>query len=97
MGRINYLAYLAFGFLLVISGFFMWFMHPDFHTFTETIQLKRLLLYVHFGGSAIISFFVFEIVYTAIVSVKGYLPGLITGKLPREYIKELRPDLIEES
>ena len=30
------------------------------------------------------------------VSVKGYIPGVITGKLPIEYLEQLRPDVLEE-
>lgn len=97
MKRINYFAFVAFGFLCAFSGFIMWFMHPNPETIAQTIQLRRLLLYVHFAGSAIISFFTFEIIYTYFVSVKGFLPGLITGRLPKQYIEELRVDLIEES
>lgn len=96
MKRINYFAFVIFGFVSVISGFLMWYMHPNPETIAQTIQLKRLLLYAHFAGSAIISFFVFEIIYTYVVSVKGYLPGLITGKLPKQYIEKLRPDLLEK-
>ena len=96
MERVNYLAYAAVGFVLCFSGFAMWYMTPDFNTYAQTIQFKRLLLFAHFVASAVISFFVFETVYSAVVSVKGYLPGLITGKLPKEYIKGLRKDLIDE-
>ena len=27
---------------------------------------------------------------------KGYIPGLISGKLPVEYLEQLRPDVLEE-
>lgn len=96
MNRINYYAYVAFGFLLVISGFIIWFMAPDASVHAETIQLKRFILFIHFMGSAIISFFTFETVYSYFVSVKGYIPGVITGKLPVEYLEQLRPDVLEE-
>ena len=96
MDRINYYMFVAFGALLVISGFLIWFMFPDAATHAETIQLKRFLLFIHFMGSAIISFFTFETVYSYFVSVKGYIPGVITGKLPVEYIEQLRPDVFEE-
>jgi formate dehydrogenase subunit gamma len=88
--------YVAFGSLLVLSGFIIWFMFPDYQTHAQTIQFKRFILFIHFMGSAIISFFTFETVYSYFVSVKGYLPGVITGKLPLEYLEQLRPDVLEE-
>jgi formate dehydrogenase subunit gamma len=93
MDRINYYSYVAFGFLLVLSGFVIWFFSLEASTYADMIQFKRLLLFIHFMGSAIISFFIFETIYSAVVSVKGYLPSLITGKLPQEYIDQIRPDL----
>lgn len=96
MDRINYYMYVSFGALLVISGFIIWFMSPDAATHAETIQLKRFILFIHFMGSAIISFFTFETVYSYFVSVKGYIPGVITGKLPVEYLEQLRPEVLEE-
>ncbi|GGD40477.1 hypothetical protein GCM10012288_13180 [Malaciobacter pacificus] len=96
MDRINYYMYVAFGSLLVLSGFIIWFMFPDYQTHAQTIQFKRFILFIHFMGSAIISFFTFETVYSYFVSVKGYLPGVITGKLPLEYLEQLRPDVLEE-
>ncbi|WP_258315729.1 cytochrome b/b6 domain-containing protein [Aliarcobacter cryaerophilus] len=96
MNRINYYMYVAFGFLLVLSGFTIWYMFPDAATHAQTIQIKRFILFIHFMGSAIISFFTFETVYSYFVSVKGYIPGVITGKLPIEYLEQLRPDVLEE-
>ncbi|WP_298754164.1 cytochrome b/b6 domain-containing protein [uncultured Arcobacter sp.] len=96
MDRINYYMFVAFGSKLVISGFIIWYMFPDAATHAETIQIKRFLLFIHFMGSAIISFFTFETVYSYFVSVKGYIPGVITGKLPVEYLEQIRPDVLEE-
>ena len=96
MERINYLAFVVFGFLLVFSGFIIWFMHPDFHVHAQIIQFKRLILFVHFMGSAIITFFLFETVYSYFVSVKGYLPALFTGKAPKEYVEQMRKDLLRK-
>lgn len=96
MDRINYYMYVAFGFTLIFSGFIIWYMFPNYLTHAETIQFKRLILFFHFMGSAIISFFTFETVYSYFVSVKGYLPGVITGKLPVEYLEQFRPDVLEE-
>ena len=96
MYRINYLAYVAFGFLLVLSGFLLWFIFPTAENYLEVIQFRRLMLFVHFMGSAIISFFIFETIYSYVVSVKGYLPGVFTGRLPREYLEQIRLDVLEE-
>jgi formate dehydrogenase subunit gamma len=96
MDRINYYMYVAFGSLLVFSGFVIWYMFPNAATHAETIQIKRFILFIHFMGSAIISFFTFETVYSYFVSVKGYIPGVITGKLPVEYLEQLRPDVLDE-
>jgi len=96
MDRINYYMYVAFGSKLVLSGFIIWYMFPDYTTHAETIQFKRFILFIHFMGSAIISFFTFETVYSYFVSVKGYIPGVITGKLPVEYLEQLRPDVLDE-
>ncbi len=96
MDRINYYMYVAFGSLLVFSGFVICYMFPDAATHAETIQIKRFILFIHFMGSAIISFFTFKIVYSYFVSVKGYIPGVVTGKLPLEYLEQLRPDVLEE-
>ena len=96
MDRVNYYMYVAFGSLLVLSGFIIWYMFPDAATHSQTIQIKRFILFIHFMGSAIISFFTFETVYSYFVSVKGYIPGVITGKLPVEYLEQLRPDVLEE-
>lgn len=96
MDRINYYMYVAFGGKLVLSGFIIWYLFPDASTHAETIQFKRFILFIHFMGSAIISFFTFETVYSYFVSVKGYIPGVITGKLPVEYLEQLRPDVLEE-
>ena len=71
-------------------------MFPDAATHAQTIQIKRFILFIHFMGSAIISFFTFETVYSYFVSVKGYIPGVITGKLPIEYLEQIRPDVLEE-
>ncbi|WP_419764273.1 MAG: cytochrome b/b6 domain-containing protein [Arcobacter sp.] len=96
MDRINYYMFVAFGSMLVVSGFVIWYLFPDAATNAQTIQIKRFVLFIHFMGSAIISFFTFETVYSYFVSVKGYIPGVITGKLPVEYLEQIRPDVLEE-
>ena len=96
MDRINYYAYVAFGTTLVFSGFIIWYIVPDSATNAEIIQFKRFILFFHFLGSAIISFFTFETVYSMFAAVKGYIPGVVTGKLPIEYLDQLRPDVLEE-
>lgn len=96
MDRINYYMFVAFGSMLVVSGFVIWYLFPEAATNAQTIQIKRFVLFIHFMGSAIISFFTFETVYSYFVSVKGYIPGVITGKLPVEYLEQIRPDVLEE-
>ena len=96
MDRINYYMFVAFGSMLVVSGFVIWYLFPEAATNAQTIQIKRFVLFIHFMGSAIISFFTFETVYSYFVSVKGYIPGVITGKLPIEYLEQIRPDVLEE-
>ncbi|PHS39896.1 MAG: formate dehydrogenase [Sulfurovum sp.] len=96
MYRINYYAYVAFGFLLALSGFLLWFIFPTAENYVHVIQFRRLMLFMHFMASAVISFFIFETIYSYVIAVKGYLPGLITGRLPREYLEELRPDVLVE-
>jgi len=94
--RIYYFAYVAFGTLLVVSGFVLWNIYPDASINAETIQLRRLLLFVHFMGSTLILVFSFATIYSYFVSVKGYLPGVFTGKLPVEYLEQLTPDILDE-
>ena len=93
--RINYLAFVAFGFILVFSGFWIWFLDPVWATHAEIIQYKRLILFGHFMGSAVITFFVGETIYSYIVAIRGYLPGLISGKYPKEYLEEFHPEVLD--
>lgn len=93
--RINYFAYVAFGFILCFSGFWIWFLSPEPATHAHIIQYKRLILFGHFMGSAVITFFIGETIYSYVVSIRGYLPGLITGKYPKEYLEEFHPEILE--
>ena len=93
--RINYLAFVAFGFILCFSGFWIWFLSPDFMAHAEIIQYKRLILFGHFMGSAVITFFIGETIYSYVVAIRGYLPGLITGKYPKEYLEEFHPEVLD--
>lgn len=94
MKRIIYIAFVAMGAGLLVSGILIWFMHPDAFTHGQVIQFKRMLLYVHFGSSVLIMFFLMDFVYSVLVSVKGNLKGLITGKYPREHLEQLAPDVL---
>ena len=94
--RINFYAYVAFGFILVFSGFWIWYLTPVYATHAEIIQYKRLILFGHFMGSAVITFFLGETIYSYVVAIRGYLPGLITGKYPKEYLEEFHPEILEE-
>ena len=82
--------------LLVLSGFIIWFMFPDAATHAQTIQIKGLSYLFILWEVRLFHFFTFETVYSYFVSVKGYIPGLISGKLPVEYLEQLRPDVLEE-
>ncbi|XPS40707.1 hypothetical protein ACN2C3_03395 [Aliarcobacter butzleri] len=53
----------------------------DAFTHAHYIQFKRALLYVHFGSSVLIMFFLMDFVYSALIAVKGNLKGLITGNI----------------
>lgn len=96
MKRIIFIVFVLMGAGLLTSGFIIWFLHPDAYTHADFIQLKRALLYVHFGSSVLIMFFLMDFVYSALIAVKGNLKGLITGKYPREYLEQLAPDILEE-
>ncbi len=93
--RINYLAFVAFGFILCFSGFWLWFLSMDIVPHAEIIQYRRLILFGHFMGSAVITFFVGETIYSYVVAIRGYLPGLITGKYPKEYLEEFHPEVLD--
>lgn len=96
MKRIIYIVFVAMGAGLLFSGFLIWFIHPDAYTNAHYIQFKRALLYVHFGSSVLIMFFLMDFVYSTLVAVKGNLKGLITGKYPREFLEQLAPDVLED-
>ncbi|WP_418185331.1 cytochrome b/b6 domain-containing protein [Aliarcobacter vitoriensis] len=96
MKRIIFIAFVAMGAGLLLSGFLIWFIHPDAYTNAQYIQFKRALLYVHFGSSVLIMFFLMDFVYSVLVAVKGNLKGLITGKYPREFLQQLAPDVLED-
>ena len=93
--RINYFAYVAFGFILCFSGFWLWYLSMDVFAHADAIQYRRLILFGHFMGSAVITFFVGETIYSYVVAIRGYLPGLITGKYPKEYLEEFHPEVLE--
>jgi formate dehydrogenase subunit gamma len=46
-------------------------------------------------GSAVITFFVGETIYSYVVAIRGYLPCLITGKYPKEYLEEFHPEVLK--
>ena len=96
MKRIIYIVFVAMGAGLLTSGIIIWFLHPDAYTHGQLIQFKRLLLYTHFGASVLIMFFLMDSVYSVLVSVKGNLKGLITGKYPREHLEQLSPDILHD-
>ena len=96
MKRIIFIVFVLMGAGLLTSGFIIWYLHPDSHTHAQVIQFKRALLYVHFGSSVLIMFFLMDFVYSALVAVRGNLKGLITGKYPREHLEQLAPDVLAD-
>lgn len=96
MKRIIYYFFVIMGAGLIVSGFVIWFLHPDAYTNAQFIQFKRMMLYVHFGSSVLLMFFIMDFVYSALVAVKGNYKGLITGKYPREHLEQIAPDVLKE-
>lgn len=96
MKRIIYIVFVAMGAGLLVSGILIWFLHPNAFTHGEFIQFKRMLLYVHFGSSVLIMFFMMDFVYSVAVSVKGNIKGIFTGKYPREHLEQLAPDILAD-
>ena len=96
MKRIIFIVFILMGAGLLISGITIWFLHPDAYTNAQFIQFKRLLLYVHFGTSVLIMFFLMDFIYSVMIAVKGNFQGLITGKYPREHLEQLAPDVLED-
>lgn len=96
MKRIIFYVFVAMGAGLLFSGFMIWFIDPDAYTNAQYIQFKRAMLYLHFGASVLIMFFLLDFVYSTMIAVKGNLKGLITGKYPREYLEQLAPDVLED-
>lgn len=96
MKRIIFIVFVIMGIGLLTSGAIIWFVHPDAYTNAQFIQFKRMLLYVHFGSSVLIMFFLMDFVYSTLVAIKGNLKGLITGTYPREYLEQLAPDVLAD-
>jgi formate dehydrogenase subunit gamma len=96
MKRVIYFFFVMMGGGLLVSGILIWYLHPDAFTNAHYIQFKRLLLYIHFGSSVLIMFFMMDFVYSTVVSIKGNLKGIITGKYPREHLEQLAPDILKD-
>jgi len=96
MKRVIFIVFVFIGASLLLSGFLIWFIHPDAYTNAQFIQFKRALLYLHFGASVLIMFFLMDFVYSVLVAIKGNFKGLITGKYPREFLEQLAPDVLED-
>ena len=96
MKRIIYYFFVIMGAGLLVSGFIIWFLHPDAYTHAQFIQFKRMMLYVHFGSSVLLMFFIMDFVYSALVAVKGNYKGLVSGKYPREHLEQIAPDVLKE-
>lgn len=96
MKRIIYFFFVIMGAGLLVSGAIIWYLHPDAYTNAQVIQFKRLVLYIHFGSSVLIMFFIMDFVYSSLVAVKGNIKGLISGKYPREHLEQIAPDVLAE-
>ncbi|RXJ60787.1 cytochrome b/b6 domain-containing protein [Candidatus Marinarcus aquaticus] len=96
MKRIIYFFFVIMGAGLLVSGAIIWYLHPDAYTNAQVIQFKRLVLYIHFGSSVLIMFFLMDFIYSALVAVKGNIKGVITGKYPREHLEQIAPDVLAE-
>lgn len=96
MKRVIWFFFVAMGAGLLLSGGLIWYLHPDAFTHGEFIQLKRALLYLHFGASVLIMFFLLDFVYSVTVAIKGNLRYLISGKFPREHLEQLDPEVLED-
>lgn len=94
--RVVWFFFAAMGAGLCFSGAMIIALHPNAFTHAEIIQFRRALLYLHFGASVLIMFFILDYVYASAVSVKGYLKGLWSGKYPREYLEQVAPDVLED-
>lgn len=94
--RVVWFFYATMGAGLCFSGLALILMHPNAFTHGDVIQLKRALLYLHFGASVLIMFFILDYVYASAVSVKGHLKGLWSGQYPREYLEQVSPDVLDD-
>lgn len=96
MKRVIYFFFVLMGGGLIVSGILIWYLHPDAFTNAQIIQFKRLLLYIHFGSSVLIMFFMMDFVYSTLVAVKGNFKGIITGRYPKEHLEQLAPDVLAD-
>jgi len=96
MKRVIFIVFVVMGASLLLSGFLIWFIHPDAYINAQFIQFKRALLYLHFGASVLIMFFLMDFIYSVLVAIKGNFKGFITGKYPREFLEQLAPDVLED-
>lgn len=96
MRRVIFIVFVTMGAGLLLSGISIWYIHPDAYTHSEFIQLKRAMIYLHFGASVLMMFFLMDFVYSVMIAVKGNFKGLITGKYPREHLEQLAPDVLKD-
>ncbi|MCK9491338.1 MAG: cytochrome b/b6 domain-containing protein [Sulfurimonas sp.] len=96
MRRVIFIVFVIMGAGLLLSGITIWYIHPDAYTHSEFIQLKRAMIYLHFGASVLMMFFLMDFVYSVMIAVKGNLKGLVTGKYPREHLEQLAPDVLKD-
>ncbi|MEY4505286.1 MAG: formate dehydrogenase cytochrome b-556 subunit [Pseudomonadota bacterium] len=96
MKRVIWFFFAVMGGGLVLSGATLILIHPSTLINAEVIQFKRALLYMHFGASVLIMFFILDFVYSSAIAVKGYIQGLWSGEYPREYLEQNAPDVLAD-
>ncbi|MDR2905473.1 MAG: cytochrome b/b6 domain-containing protein [Helicobacteraceae bacterium] len=94
--RIIWFFYVTMGGGLILSGFFLWFLHPNALTNAELIQLKRTFIYFHFGTSLPLMFFLLDFAHSVTTAIRGNLGYLWTGRFPREHLEQLDPEVLED-
>jgi formate dehydrogenase subunit gamma len=94
--RIIWFFYVSMGGGLLLSGYLLWYLHPSEVVNAEVIQLKRTLIYFHFGTSLPLMFFLIDFTHAVTTAIKGNVKYLWTGKFPREHLEQLDPDTLED-
>ncbi|MDR2639412.1 MAG: cytochrome b/b6 domain-containing protein [Helicobacteraceae bacterium] len=92
--RIIWFFYAMMGGGLLLSGYLLWYLHPSEVVNAEVIQLKRTLIYFHFGTSLPMMFFLLDFAHSVTTAIRGNIKYLWTGKFPREHLEQLDPEVL---